>query len=120
MSEKVHAFGKHRGLVGVVSQPDSPRDAPAVLLLNAGLVHRVGPYRMHVDLARRLAAAGYLVLRFEQSAIGASEPRRERLSYEDRAVADGPDAMDFLGARCRGDRFIPLGRCSGALNPPRA
>ena len=46
--EKVYRFGIDRSLTGVVTVPDVAylrEGAPAVLLWNAGLVHRVGPFR---------------------------------------------------------------------------
>ena len=72
--ERVHRFGD--GLVGVATlgRP-RPRFATALILLNAGLVHRMGPFRLYVQMARRLAAEGYAVLRFDQSGLGDS-PRR--------------------------------------------
>ncbi|MFZ2234790.1 MAG: hypothetical protein WBP11_01390 [Dokdonella sp.] len=45
---------------------------PAVVLFNVGLVHRVGPFRQQVQLARRLAALGHPVLRFDMPGIGES------------------------------------------------
>jgi len=56
--ETAYNFGAQGNLVGIATTPaaDASRtDLPAVLLLNAGLVHRVGPYRLYTDLARRLA-----------------------------------------------------------------
>ncbi|HHO68021.1 MAG TPA: alpha/beta hydrolase, partial [Gammaproteobacteria bacterium] len=73
MKERVVTFGPERNLVGVLTQPDQVRpDLPVLVFLNAGLLHRVGPYRMHVDLARQLAARGYASLRFDLSGRGDS------------------------------------------------
>lgn len=119
-AEKVHTFGDRKGLIGLVAVPDSPRPgAPAVVILNAGLVHRVGPFRMAVELSRRLARLGLLVLRFDQSALGDSLQRKGGLSYEERAVVDAREAMDFLSERYDARRFIVLGLCSGAMNAHR-
>ncbi|MBL9028269.1 MAG: alpha/beta hydrolase [Myxococcales bacterium] len=118
--ERVHTFGDDRGLVGVVTSPASPRaGAPAVVLLNAGLVHRVGPFRMHVELARRLAGAGFLVLRMDQSSLGDSQARPAGLSYEERAVLDARQAFDFLTERYGTPRFVVVGLCAGAMNAHR-
>ena len=67
-------MGRHKSLVGTlpivaISAVTAP---PTVVLLNAGIVHRVGPNRMHVLLARALAAAGIPSLRFDMSGIGDS------------------------------------------------
>src|SRR5262249_47307203 len=57
--EKVVTFGAGRGLVGIVTLPGTPRpDAPQLLLINSGIIHRVGANRLYVSLARTLAAAG--------------------------------------------------------------
>lgn len=123
MTERAYTFGAGKALVGVVSQPEPAKmraNTPGVILLNAGLVHRVGPYRLHVDLARRLADLGFVVLRFDQSAIGDSEPRQGRASYEERAVLDVGEAMDFLADKYTLSRFVPVGICSGAMNSHRA
>src|SRR5205823_3052307 len=47
----------------------------AIVLLDAGATYRIGPNRLHVELARRLARDGDLVLRIDQSGIGDSAPR---------------------------------------------
>ena len=47
---------------------------PWVVLLNAGIIHRIGPNRLYVQLARRLASRGHAVLRFDLAGIGDSEP----------------------------------------------
>jgi hypothetical protein len=54
--EEVTRLGADGQLLGIVSHP-SPMvaDRPIVILLNAGVLHRVGPHRMHVTLARQLA-----------------------------------------------------------------
>jgi hypothetical protein len=92
---------------------------PAVLLLNAGRLHRVGPNRLYVLLARRLAAAGLPVLRFDYSGIGESEPRRDELALEQSALAEGTEAMEFLQTSGIADRFVPMGICAGAENAQR-
>jgi pimeloyl-ACP methyl ester carboxylesterase len=121
ISEKAHAFGERGGLFGVVTLPTQPKPgAPAVVILSAGLVHRVGPFRLHVELARRLAAAGLVTLRLDQSALGDSAPRPGGLSYEERAVVDAREAVDFLGERYGSKSVVLVGLCSGAANAHRA
>jgi pimeloyl-ACP methyl ester carboxylesterase len=117
MIEKVVTFGKERNLVGVLSPGGSiDRGSPAVILLNSGLVHRVGPFRMGVELARRLAALGLDVLRYDQSGLGDSEARRDQPAYEQRAVEDAGDAMDHLKKLRGRESFVFLGLCAGAIN----
>lgn len=115
ISEKVVRFGA-ASLVGILSEGegDAVASRPAVLILNAGVLHRAGPARMHVALARKLAGAGFTALRFDFSGIGDSEARKDAVPFDDRVVLEVREAMDFL-ARTRGiDRFVLFGLCSGA------
>lgn len=119
MKEKAFLFGKHKSLFGVVTEPPSPALAagrPAVILLNAGVVHRIGPHRKSVTIARRLAAEGFVVMRFDQSGLGDSEPRRDALSFQDGAVSDIQEAMEHLEKSRQISTFVLMGLCSGADN----
>jgi hypothetical protein len=120
VKERAVLLGKSRSLIGVVTEPERPTPGlPAAILLNAGLVHRVGPNRINVQIARRLAAAGFCSLRFDLAGIGDSANRTDDLSLKDGIVSDAKEAMDYL-AREEGVReFVVLGICSGANNSLR-
>ena len=115
MHERVVRFGPDKRLIGILTEPRAGSgDRPATLLLNSGLVHRIGASRMHVHMARALVKEGMTSLRFDFSGIGDSEPRRDGLTFEQAAVQEIRDAMDLL-AHTRGiGRFILAGLCSGA------
>ncbi len=109
--ESAHRFGP--GLVGVLHQPHGPvRQDTAVILLNAGLVHRIGPFRGYVHLARAFAAAGYAVLRFDQGGLGDSELTRH--AGVERRVAELQAATELVVNRTGVERFVLGGICSGA------
>ena len=75
MREQICNFGANNGLFGILTSPDDDAklaDAPVAIILNAGIVHRVGPFRMHVDIARQLAAKGFSTLRMDLSGLGDS------------------------------------------------
>ncbi len=115
-TERIVRFGKNQGLSGVFCEPAGgrdPNDKTAVLFWNVGINHHVGPYRLFVDLARRLADADFCSLRFDVSGLGDSEHTKNDSRPEDeRAVDDVREAMDFL-RRTRGfERFVLLGFCS--------
>ena len=115
--EKAVRFGTTASLVGVLTEatagvPDP--DRPAVLFLNSGILHRVGSCRMHVRLARALSAAGFHCLRFDYSGIGDSDQRRDSLSFEESAVVETREAMDYLAKAKGTKRFVLMGLCSGA------
>lgn len=117
ISERVFRFGDTDHLVGILTQPErSARvgDAPAAIFLNSGIIHRVGASRLHVQVARRLAADGFTSLRFDFSGIGDSEPRRDALRFEESAVREVQAAMDKLEEVTGRSRFTLAGLCSGA------
>lgn len=117
MTERAFSFGPLKSLVGIWAGPIAATDAaqrPVTLFLNSGLLHRVGPSRLYVQLARRLAAIGYPSFRFDFSGIGESDGAGEGLSHEARMVREAQTAMDFLGARVGAQQFVALGICSGA------
>lgn len=119
MRERICNFGPDNGLFGILTTPDDDvkvADAPVALILNAGIVHRVGPFRMHVDIARQLASEGFSTLRLDLSGLGDSAPRTGKLRSEDRAKLDVCDAMDYLTELEGVDEFVLLGLCSGAYN----
>lgn len=121
------ALGAEANLIGILCEPARPatsppatpragRDRPVVLFLNAGVIHRVGPHRLHVNLARRLADRGITSLRLDLSGIGDSRSVPGSLSFRQSAVADTRAAMDQLGAELGATRFVVFGLCSGADN----
>lgn len=117
MNEEAVRFGTSNSLIGILaSVPEivNQHASTAVILLNAGIVHRVGAGRVYVKLARALAAAGFITLRFDFSGIGDSPARHDGLSFPKSAVAEAQDAMEFLFRNKGVRRFILLGGCSGA------
>lgn len=98
------------GLFGVLTLPAQDRPERAVIvLLNAGLIHRVGPFRLHVQLARTLAQAGHAVLRFDLPGIGDAP-----LLADTDAQAAATRALDALQERLGERGFVVGGICSAA------
>jgi pimeloyl-ACP methyl ester carboxylesterase len=114
--EEAILFGASKSLVGVVTDPAEKGSArPAVILLNSGIIHRVGPNRLYVSLARRLARAGFVVLRFDLSGIGDSVVRRDNIPFERSSVQETQEAMEYLATTRGVDRFLLAGICTGAV-----
>jgi pimeloyl-ACP methyl ester carboxylesterase len=116
--ERTQLLGPSKSLVGVLTQPaevaGEAQARPMVVILNSGIIHRVGPNRLGVLLARALAGQGNPVLRFDLSGIGDSDPRTDHLSPLDAALADIRDALDWAEAHQSAQKFILVGLCSGA------
>jgi alpha-beta hydrolase superfamily lysophospholipase len=111
-----HAFVFGDGLVGVITDPAAARkDALGVILLNAGVIHRVGPSRLYVHLARALASIGCVAARFDHSGIGDSPTRRDDASFDESSIQEARAAMDALHDSRGIDRFVLIGLCSGAV-----
>jgi alpha-beta hydrolase superfamily lysophospholipase len=119
--ESAVRFGPARRLFGIVAESSATRsasaDRPAILFLNVGANHRIGPNRMYVGLARDLAALGYTSLRFDLEGLGdssAAPGARENRLYSKDSVVDVKAAMTMLAETRRIDRFVLVGVCSGA------
>ncbi len=111
-------------LFGIVTEPalaSAPRRG--VILLSIGADHHIGAGRLYVDLARRWARQGLVVLRFDLGGIGDSITRPARIDddlYPEEALEDIRTACDFLRTRCRIDEVTLAGVCSGAYHALRA
>lgn len=112
LRETPFTFGEEGRLFGILTTPPV-RDLGklVVVIPNTGVEHRVGPNRLHVQLARALAAAGFHVLRFDISGLGDSDPPRGKSAN---ASNDLRLALDSLQARGLGGRYALIGLCSGA------
>jgi pimeloyl-ACP methyl ester carboxylesterase len=115
MIERAALFGEARTLVGVVTLPEGGAARTAVVFLNAGVVHRVGPNRIHVTAARQLAAEGFLSARVDLSGLGDSDARRDSLPFEQAAVMEVREVMTALQREHGVSRFVLAGLCSGAV-----
>lgn len=119
MHETICQFGPGDSLTGILTTPDESvavSGAPIAIILNAGIVHRIGPFRLHVDLARQLAKQGFSTLRMDLSGLGDSRTRRGKVESKQRSLLDVGDAMDYLKDATGTETFVLLGLCSGAFN----
>jgi hypothetical protein len=114
MIERAITFGAAGDKVGILTLPAAmpADDRPALILWNVGVNHRVGPFRVYVDLARQAASHGFCCLRFDASGMGDSEIRREALSDTERENRDVIEALDVVTRRTGKTRFIVVGFCS--------
>lgn len=115
MNESPIVFGNHARLVGIRSTSDRPTEGPMIVFLNAGLLHRVGPHRLHVDIARCAAEFGVSSFRFDLSGVGESGWRDDHLPFEQSSIGEVREAMDELQRLTGAESFILVGLCSGAM-----
>jgi dienelactone hydrolase len=110
-------FGRRHPLFGILHRPPTaPRLLPPIVLASAGTVHRIGPHRLYVTLARRWARLGFHVLRLDLSGIGDSPPADdgvENVTYPRDGLLDLGEALGWLGQVASAERFIVAGLCSG-------
>lgn len=117
MREEAVLFGKGGSLVGVVTDPETSEDRGgrvAVILLNSGFLHHVGPGAIYVKIARLMARLGFMSLRFDFSGIGDSGVRVDNVPFEKSAILEAQEAMDYLETTKGIRQFILMGICSGA------
>jgi alpha-beta hydrolase superfamily lysophospholipase len=121
-------FGDLPKLFGIVSAPTAGarragRPTKAILLLNSGAVHRVGPNRLYVALARHLSRLGHVVLRMDIAGIGDSAPRPgepENIVYTRQALQDVRSAIEYLQRDWGAAEVRAVGLCSGAYHAFKA
>lgn len=117
MKELSEAFGSERHLVGTVTLPaEAGATRIGFVIVNAGVIHRIGPHRWHVKLARHMAGLGFPSIRFDPAGLGDSRVPRDATSFKEQAVRDVRDAMDHLQQVAGVSEFIVGGICSGAEN----
>ena len=116
MNERTLQFGPSRELIGTLCAPAQGERVGSVglLLLNAGIVHRVGPHRINVRLARQAAALGIPSLRFDLAGRGDSAHAAPGLRYDQQAAADISHAVATLCRYEKCERVMLFGICSGA------
>lgn len=119
--ERAYRFGREEHLAGIISTAnhDISTDV-AVVIPNAGFIHHVGPWQLHLDLVRRLDDLGLPSLRFDLSGLGDSVVPRLRESPGARTQGDIRDAIDLLVRQTGARRIILAGLCSGAVESHRA
>lgn len=111
-------FGPSGGLVGILTRPavweeDGVSDL-AVIIINSGIIHRVGPNRLHVGLARTLASRGTACFRIDLPGIGDSQPLGTGGSVAQESLVGITTACDLLELKGVARRFVLFGLCSGA------
>lgn len=113
-------YSEHNNF-GILAQPANPAPAYAdwcILFLNPGAGRHIGPNRVWVESARRMAHMGVTSLRLDLTGIGeAGGEQNLGVSglYNERLVDHVQQTMMELNSRIGAKRFIAIGLCSGAF-----
>ena len=105
-------LGNTAQIFGIRTTAVEQSSSIGVVILNAGLLHHVGPFRLHVDIATHLSQAGFPVIRIDQSGKGES-PARTDCNRAEANLLDYDDAFENL-KRLGVKGTILMGLCSGA------
>jgi pimeloyl-ACP methyl ester carboxylesterase len=122
LTEEPLQFGEGGRLFGILTLPSMPprvaQELPVFVFLSAGLLHRVGPARLHVQLARELARMGFSSLRVDLAGTGDSPPRPGLTNHES-VSADHNGIVRVIDSRLGRLPLVLAGLCSGADNAIR-
>lgn len=118
MNKELVSFGKENHLIGVLTEPKKENiytvGFPIIILLNAGIISRVGPNGIYSQLAKNFAEHGFTTLRFDFSGMGDSIISKDDYSFNEYQIKECIEAIDFLQERNNTNSFILMGLCSGA------
>lgn len=117
MQDQAHVFGRLENLVGVYTPPKQGHPqfhSVVVVMVTPGMLHHVGPFGLHVELARALAEQGIASFRFCLSGIGESFGVGEGGTSTQRATNEIRDAITLIEKTYGKSKVLLFGLCSGA------
>ena len=124
VAEKAVFLAGNPWLFGILATPIRVSlNGLAVILVNAGKQHHIGPNRLWVTLARRWARLGVVTLRLDFSGTGESSPRpgrRDFADYDTPGALDIADAATSLRTTWAAREVYVVGLCSGGYHALRA
>ncbi len=126
-------FDAEHRLFGILTEPEGAQGSSDIhsngmpssiaLLLNSGAQPHVGPNRLYVRLARRLATRGRACARVDLSGLGDSAPAAqssENVIYSASAPADLQKFIETLRSQFPAVPIDVVGICSGAYHALKA
>lgn len=102
------------GRFGIRTVPDGQPRPTGLVLVNSGIVHRIGANRMTVHLARRAAEHRLVSIRFDMSGIGDAPDRVDGLGWEAASPLEICEVIDVLRERDGVRDVVLYGNCGGA------
>lgn len=105
-------LGASKNLFSMLTTPTIESSNVGVIILNAGLLHNVGPFKLSVEISNSLGEVGFPSLRIDQSGKGET-PARHQTSRRESVLLDFDESISAF--RERGiEKVIIIGLCSGA------
>ncbi len=119
ITEQILSLPNKNITFAIQTQPKKPTklNLPVIIFSNSGTNHRVGPSRLYVQLARQLAAIGFIVLRIDLPGIGdniKTNREQENIEYLDSGSLDILELTATLKDTLNNNNFVITGLCSGA------
>jgi hypothetical protein len=116
MYEEIVTFGRGVSLTGIFTpaKVNEPNSKPCTILLNAGLIHKIGPNRLYKKLAGLYSENGFNAFRFDFSGMGDSEYSNKKVSSDEAYFDEISMAMRWIQENKGVDKFLLSGICSGA------
>jgi alpha-beta hydrolase superfamily lysophospholipase len=111
-------------LFGIVTEPEQKAARHGgVILINAGADYHIGASGIYVELARRWARRGYVVLRMDLAGLGDSATQRgqpDNVVFPPAALNNIRVAIEWMRSRGGVNDLTLCGVCSGAYHVLRA
>ena len=112
IKESIHQINSPEGnLHGVLTQYAEEPNETILVLISGGLIHKIGPNRIYVKLAREFAEEGFDSFRFDLSGIGESIIENIKSELEVH-INDIRCVVEYLSKSYK--KIILVGLCSGA------
>lgn len=110
-------------LFGILIQPVNKNKDICFIFIASGMLHRIGPHRLYVKLARALSKYGYSSIRFDPQGLGDSSGHIEddylnNLYFQiqhGKFVNDTITIINYLRKNYKFNQFYLIGLCGGAV-----
>jgi hypothetical protein len=107
-------LGEENNLIGIYSYHPGFKCDTTVIMLNAGIIHRVGPNQLYTKLSKQLSSLKISTFRFDFPGIGDSSLGESDRTYEGNYYKSALTVIDYLHSNKGISKFILVGICSGA------
>ncbi len=112
--ERIINFGKSSSLSGILSYSETSKPKFCIVYLNAGIVHKVGPNCIYVNLSRNLCMEGIWGFRFDYSGLGDNINEGDDTSSEDKKLSEIEQSIDTINKETGISKFIIIALCSSS------